>query len=530
MRDVDVTDIGALRVAFEPVDLALLDRWLREQGRPGTPELFGDGGRTRDVETALVRTWSSTALNGLGELAARADVLEVVLLLGVARWAPVDLALDVLAQGGLTLEGCGPVSTQGHIGVAIQLVRGDAAPGATSRAAIELGSWTTAFERGRAQPVRVAAERLAGLPIADLPMLTDVRERWVTSQPALRMASPEILLLDPKMSTDPGAVARREVVNTWGAREHAIVDGSSLDRVVLDATELLGREARRASVRPEHRETSDLPHGDDEVARDSLRSWYCGDLSPTDGISRIVPDVKAAHSVASASLAGSLERERALTALRGAILRMHSSVGWLRALARYHHTDLLLRPLVSVLVDHRDHPRDRSDTTRSSLFAQSRPADRVVDVSGAEILREELADLFVLVPNGTRLDASVLDRLELGWLVWRSTVQIIPRGFEEGTDGGLTHREVGSHGLGPSDNPGAAAVEGRLLRAVAVMLGRTPTLAELISVAVERGGLCQRLSAHHAIFPASEPEGEALPGLVIDDILPSRPGGPADTR
>lgn len=476
----------------------------------------------------LLWSWTADSIEALGRFAAACHELDLVLLVGIARWVPLDTVLGVLAAAGLTPREAVPVTVAGHRGVGIQLTRDEVATTHLALAMLELVTWSAPWHRGRQQPLRLAVAGAIPHDLRDLPHATDTRSVWLDSPAALRLASPELFLVGEQADQARDHVVEAVAdLGTLPAGSVSIEDDAPLRRPTLAAEELLmALQGPRAGDRDERAR-------DTGSARAVLRQLARGrpvDV-PSPLRSQLAPEVLSAAACPEHDAGDPLRREHASTRLRWSVLRQHSMVGLAAALEARTGRAVMPRPRLSLYLDATaPAPAVTIDATIRQLAAQRRPPDEVVLLTaGRETAGEDLqqrlqrslgievtvgtggstrggtGDLVVVLPLDARLAADALADLELAHRLWSPTVSVIPVDLVLDTAGGLHRTRIRNReGLSLPATSGVVAFAGRELRAHwgAEALGRRER-AELVQDAVDRGGMIHTMPGLRAVFDAS---------------------------
>lgn len=514
--------------AFAPsaADVPLLRARLEQLGTDipvdTSPPVAGPGGVHG---RAVLWSWTADGIERLAGAAAACHELDLTLLVGVARWVPLDTVLRVLAAAGLSPHTATPVEVAGRRGVELRLTRDEVAAPRIALALLELVTWSAPWHQGRQQPLRLAVAGTTPHDLRDHPYATDIRAVWRDSPAALRLASPEVLLLgeqrDPTTEAVIGELRSRQAAAP--VTSVSIGPHEELRRPTLAAEDLL--------LAPHQLRTGPVPGAAGTAAPSAalLLQLAAGRAIEVPDALRpqLAPAVRSA--AASPDLTGSdpVARLRASTRLRWSVLRHHSAAALAAALeARTGHT-LAGRPRLTLLLDAADPAAPATvDATVHQLMAQRRRPDRIVlltaDVGGpADDLRARLqrtlevdvvvasrstppddGELVVVAPLDARLAADALADLELAHRLWTPTVSVIPVGFVLDRHGALHRTATHSpEGLLLPASCGVVAIAGRELRAhfsaEAVVLA---SRAALIEEAVERGGMILTLPEVRAVF------------------------------
>jgi len=240
--------------AFAPsaADLPLLRARLRQLGTD-VPVLTSpvvprpDGGRGQ----ALLWSWTADGIGALGRFAETCHELDVTLLVGIARWVPLDTVLGQLASAGLSPRAATSVDVGGHRGVELRMTRDEVPATQVALALLELVTWSAPWHRGRQQPLRLAVEGATPHDLRDHPHASDTRDVWRASPAARRLASPEIVLVGEQTDhpPDPAVLGALSDGGTLQVEYLPTATADALRRPTLAAeTLLLAPEVRRADT------------------------------------------------------------------------------------------------------------------------------------------------------------------------------------------------------------------------------------------------------------------------------------------
>jgi hypothetical protein len=524
--------------AFAPVaaDLPLLRRWLRRRGAdvpvltapPMSPSGDAHG-------HALLWSWTADGIEALARYADASHDLDVALLVGIARWVPLDTVLGILASAGLTPCSAAPIVLGRHRGVELRLTRDEVPATAAVLALLELVTWSAPLHRGRQQPLRMAVEGVTPHDLRDHPYVSDLRDVWLQSPAALRLASPEIVLVGEADDATPDPAVRAALA----AGGIPVVDGPAratddpLRRPTLSAETLL--------LAP-HGYRREVPAGSGEAAAataTALQQLAAGNqVELPDGIRRqLAPEVVDAADDPDLGAASAVRQLRARTRLRWSVLRHHSAVGLAASLEARTGRELAPRPRLSLCLDATaPEPSTGLEAALRQLEAQRRRPDEVIlltadgdrtaedlglrlrRVLGSEVIVGigaatwgATGDLVVVAPLDALLASDALADLELAYRLWSPTVSVIPAAFLVDDDGRVhrrptpdaadQHSEGQREGLGVPATVGVVALAGRELRAhrqaEELTLDRP---GGLVADAVRRGGMVYTMPSVRALF------------------------------
>jgi hypothetical protein len=526
-------------LAPSAADLPLLRRWLQQRGTAApvltAPPMSPPGAAHGH---ALLWSWTAEGIAALGRYANACDDLDVALLVGTARWVPLDTVLGVLASAGLTPRAAAPIALEHHRGLELRFTRDEVPATAAALALLELVTWSAPWHRGRQQPLRMAVEGATPHDLRDHPHVSDVRDVWLLSPAALRLASPEIVLVGEADDATPDQ-AVREVLTAGGI---PVVDGlergrgDPLRRPTLSAEVLL--------LAPHGYRTEESTGSGDAAAATTTALQQLAAGTPVELLDTIrrelAPEVVDALDDPDLGAANALRQLRARTRLRWSVLRHHSAVSLAAALEARTGRELVPRPRLSLCLDATaPRPATGLDAAFRQLEAQRRRPDEVTlltaDGTGAvedlgarlrHVLGIEVVvgaatasagatgDLVVVAPLNALLATDALADLELAYQLWSPTVSVIPAAFLVDDDGRVHRRpapdagaqppEGQSEGLAVPATVGVVAFAGRELRAhrraeELTLLRRDGLVAD----AVRRGAMIYTMPSVRAILPGT---------------------------
>jgi hypothetical protein len=484
---------------------------------------------------ALLWSWTADGIEALGRFAEACHTLDIALVVGIARWVPLDTVLGVLASAHLTPRAASPIVLGRNRGVELRLTRDEVPATEIAVALLELVTWSAPWHRGRQQPLRMAVEGVTPHDLRDHPHASDIRDIWLLSPAALRLASPEIVLVGEADDHAPDP-AVRAVLSAGGT---PVVDGS-----VSAADDPLGRPTLSAEtlLLAPHRLRTERSYGSNEAVAATmavLQQLAAGTRAelPDTVRRQLAPEVVEASEDPDLGAASPVRQLRARVRLRWSVLRHHSAVGLAASLEARTGRELVPRPRLTLclqgtiadeamrldaairqLETQRRRPDELFLLTSDGAEAHADLSARLRWVLGIEVLvgsptsiREATGDLVVIAPLDARLATDALADLELAYRLWSPTVSVIPAEFLVDADGQVhqapsrSAQNRGSEGqcegLSVPATVGVVAIAGRELRAhwrteELIPYGREA----LVAHAVRRGAMVYTMPSVRAVF------------------------------
>lgn len=519
--------------AFAPsaAEVPLLQERLRQLGSDApvrtSPMVSAPGGLHGQ---SLLWSWTADGIEALGGFAAACHELHLALLVGIARWVPLETVLGVLAAAGLRPRAAARLEIGGHRGVELAMTRDEVPEPSLALALLELVTWSAPWHRGRQQPLRLAVEGATPHDLRDHPHASDIRAVWQASPAALRLASPEIVLVGEPGDQDAHPTVR-DIRSTDGTPRVERVPTSgdeALRRPTLAAEPLL---LATRGMRPE---TAFGRSGSSASVVAILQQLAAG--TPVDlpeAVRRqLAPEVVAAAESPDLGAAGAVHQLRARTRLRWSVVRHHSAIGLAVSLEARTSRAVVPRPRLSLCLDASAAEQPAAiDAAIQQLAAQRRRPDEVVLATaegagraaavaplaarlraalGVEVgvvgthdaARGTTGDLVVVAPLDAQLATDALADLELAHRLWAPTVSVVPVEFVLDDGEGL-HRSATEHdeGLGVPATIGVLAVAGRELRAHWRAEELTLDRREgFVADAVRRGAMVHTMPSVRAVF------------------------------
>lgn len=521
--------------AFAPsaAEVELLQERLRQLGTDvpvlTSPEVSDPGGARGQ---ALLWSWTAGGIEALGRFAEACHELDVALLVGIARWVPLETVLGVLAAAGLTPRAAARLEVGGHRGVELRMTRDEVTDQSVAMALLELVTWSAPWHRGRQQPLRLAVEGTTPHDLRDHPHASDTRAVWQVSPAALRLASPEIVLVGEPSAHAPDPQAR-ELLSDGGALVDSLPTAAdeALRRPTLAAELLLLAPER---IRPEAPPRWAGTAAPVVAILQQLAAGTPVDL-PVAVRQQLAPDVVAAAESPDLDAESLVRRLRARTRLRWSVLRHHSAVGLAAALEARTSRALAPRPRLSLCLDAAAAELPvTTDAAIRQLAAQRRRPDEVVLLTAEDVGRDDAVaslaarlratlgvdvgvvgtrdaarrttgDLVVVMPLDAQLATDALADVEVAHRLWSPSVCVVPVEFVL-DDAGRLHRTPGEHteGLNVPTAVGLLAIAGRELRthwrAEELSLDRREGF---VADAVRRGAMIYSMPGVRAVFPGT---------------------------
>jgi hypothetical protein len=317
---------------------------------------------------ALLWSWTADGIEALGRFAEACHTLDMALLVGIARWVPLDTVLGVLASAGLT-----PRAASHHRSRAEPWGRTPTDPGRGAGhrgrlALLELVTWSAPWHRGRQQPLRMAVEGVTPHDLRDHPHASDLRDVWLQSPAALRLASPEIVLVgeadDHARPRCPcGPLSRGDAGGRRPGARPTIRWDDRPSRPRRSCWPPTGSEPRCPRVgrsgRSDAAVLQQLAAGTQVELPDTVRR-------------QLAPEVVDAAEDPDLGAASAVRQLRARTRLRWSVLRHHSAVGLAASLEARTGRELAPRPRLTLCLHGTIRMRRRGSMPPS---ASSRPSD-----------------------------------------------------------------------------------------------------------------------------------------------------------